>query len=100
MTGGSTKESGKHFPSSYLCCTETGCHGRAPRQFPMAKFWPGPAPNTRVQKDEVGHIRAVEQSIRMPPVEVQDHLIQVFFTYANPSVPVLDEESFMSQYEA
>ena len=45
-------------------------------------------------------MRAVEQSIRMPPVEVQDHLIKVFFTYVNPSVPVLDEESFMSQYNS
>ena len=64
----------------------------------MAKLWPGPAPSNRVQPGEVAHMRAVEQSIPMPPPAVQDHLVQVYFTYVNPSVPVLDEESFMAQY--
>ena len=66
----------------------------------MAKFWPGPAPTLRVQPADIGRIREVEDSIIMPPLEVQDHLVQVYFTYVNPTVPVLDEESFMSQYNA
>ena len=66
----------------------------------MAKLWPGPAPSNRVQPGEVAHMRAVEQSIPMPPWEVQDHLLDVFFTYVNPVVPVLDHESFMGQYNA
>ena len=66
----------------------------------MAKLWPGPAPNTRVQLERIGLTHAVEGSIPMPPIEIQDHLVQVYFTYVNPSVPVLDEESFMVQYNA
>ena len=97
---GCTRVSGEHRSLSDARYVEPVVTVVLCRQFPMAKFWPGPAPNTRVQKDEVGHMRAVEQSIRMPPVEVQDHLIKVFFTYVNPSVPVLDEESFMSQYNS
>ncbi len=64
--------------------------------FPMAKYWPGPG-LARVQVD---HMRAVEQSVALPPVEVQDLLIRVYFTYVNPAVPVIDEESFMLQYNA
>ena len=64
----------------------------------MAKFWPGPSPTTRVPTDDLR--RTVEQSIPMPPWEVQDHLLDVFFTYVNPVVPVLDHESFMAQYNA
>ena len=98
--GGCTRVYGEHISLYHERYVEPVMMVVFCRQFPMAKFWPGPAPNTRVQKDEVGHMRAVEQSIRMPPVEVQDHLIKVFFTYVNPSVPVLDEESFMSQYNS
>ena len=64
----------------------------------MAKFWPGPSSTTRVPTDDLR--RTVEQSIPMPPWEVQDHLLDVFFTYVNPVVPVLDHESFMAQYNA
>ncbi|KAI0697737.1 fungal-specific transcription factor domain-containing protein [Cerioporus squamosus] len=62
--------------------------------FPMAKYWPGPGVVL------VEHARAIEQSIPLPPIEVQDLLIRVYFTYVNPAVPVIDEESFMLQYNA
>ena len=62
----------------------------------MANVWPGPR-DSRAHEPEVN---AVEQSMLMPPIEVQDHLVRVFFTYVNPAVPVLDQESFMEQYNA
>ncbi|EMD37552.1 hypothetical protein CERSUDRAFT_114195 [Gelatoporia subvermispora B] len=54
--------------------------------FPMGKMWPG--------------VSEIEDPIyvanmQLPPVHVQDRLIQLFFTYINPVLPIIDEESFM-----
>ncbi|KAI0644458.1 fungal-specific transcription factor domain-containing protein [Trametes meyenii] len=65
--------------------------------FPMAKFWPGPPVNRQLLVEEVKNI---ELTIRLPPTHVQDRLIEVFFTYINPAVPVVDERSFMEQYKS
>ena len=65
----------------------------------MAKIWPGP-PSGAGRTVPLSHAQAVQDSIHLPAVHVQDYLIQVFFTYANPAIPVLDEESFMAQYNA
>ncbi|KAI0373611.1 hypothetical protein BV20DRAFT_937410 [Pilatotrama ljubarskyi] len=67
-------------------------------QFPMAKFWPGPGPDGSLFVEETG--ARIEFNIRMPPPHVQDRLIEVYFTYVNTAVPVVDEESFMAQYKA
>ncbi len=64
----------------------------------MARFWPGPPNDGRQFIDE--SITSIESKIRMPPVHIQDQLVQVYFTYVNPAVPVVDEESFMAQYQA
>ena len=65
----------------------------------MAKLWPGVRRSDERFAD-IPHARAVEDSIPLPPTQVQDHLVEVFFTYANPCIPILDEESFMAQYKA
>ncbi|KAI0351048.1 hypothetical protein OH77DRAFT_1593133 [Trametes cingulata] len=67
-------------------------------QFPMAKYWPGPGPDGRLLVEETG--AHVQLAIRMPPPHVQDRLLEVYFTYINTAVPVVDEESFMAQYKA
>ncbi|KAH9910628.1 uncharacterized protein B0H18DRAFT_1067830 [Fomitopsis serialis] len=69
-------------------------------KFPMSKLWP-PAPSgeTEFSMREKARLR-VEESIPVPPVDVQLHLIRLFFTYVNTSLPVLDEETFMEQYNA
>jgi len=66
----------------------------------MAKLWP-PAPSgeTEFSMREKARLR-VEESILVPPVDVQLHLIRLFFTYVNPSLPALDEDTFMEQYHA
>lgn len=64
----------------------------------MARFWPGPPNDGRQFIDE--SIISIENKIRMPSVHIQDRLVQVYFTYINPAVPVVDEESFMAQYQA
>ncbi|KAI0666677.1 fungal-specific transcription factor domain-containing protein [Trametes maxima] len=65
--------------------------------FPMAKFWPGPPVNRQLLVEEV---KSIELTVRLPPTHVQDRLIEAFFTYINPAIPVVDEASFMEQYRS
>ncbi|KAH9914030.1 uncharacterized protein B0H18DRAFT_1046907 [Fomitopsis serialis] len=60
---------------------------------------PAPSGETEFSMREKARLR-VEESIPVPPVDVQLHLIRLFFTYVNTSLPVLDEETFMEQYNA
>lgn len=82
----------RHFPYFVLMARSLR------RNFPMARFWPGPPNDGRQFIDE--SIISIENKIRMPSVHIQDRLVQVYFTYINPAVPVVDEESFMAQYQA
>ncbi|KAI0766865.1 fungal-specific transcription factor domain-containing protein [Trametes elegans] len=66
--------------------------------FPMAKFWPGPGPDGRLLVNEVNP--NMELTVRLPPEHIQDRLLEVYFTYVNPTIPVVDEETFMAQYKA
>ncbi|KAI8994086.1 fungal-specific transcription factor domain-containing protein [Trametes punicea] len=65
--------------------------------FPMARFWPGPSLGPLLV-EESDQSRRLE--IRLPPERVQRLLLDVYFKYVNPAVPVVDEESFMTQYES
>ncbi|TBU44710.1 fungal-specific transcription factor domain-containing protein [Dichomitus squalens] len=67
-------------------------------RFPMAKVWPGVWWSN--DRTTTPHAQTVEASIHLPPPQVQDHLVEVFFAHVNPCIPVLDEESFMAQYKA
>ncbi|CDO77633.1 hypothetical protein BN946_scf184946.g27 [Trametes cinnabarina] len=64
-------------------------------KFPMAKIWPGPDPL------RIGDAEPSSDSleIRLPPESEQRRLLDVYFRYVNPAVPVVDEETFMAQYE-
>ncbi|OSC99336.1 hypothetical protein PYCCODRAFT_1373230 [Trametes coccinea BRFM310] len=63
--------------------------------FPMAKIWPGPHPLHSAAADP----RSSNLEIRLPPEREQRRLLDVYFKYVNPAVPIIDEETFMSQYE-
>nr|VWO96875.1 Fungal_trans domain-containing protein [Ganoderma boninense] len=99
-SGGSVRYHGNSAGLQLLALTERSDerHSKGIWRFPMANIWPGP-PSGPGGSDYLSRSQAV-QNIHLPPVHVQDYLIQVFFTYANPAVPVLDEESFMAQYNA
>ncbi|KAI9059123.1 hypothetical protein FKP32DRAFT_1580451 [Trametes sanguinea] len=63
--------------------------------FPMAKIWPGPDPLPPGDADP----RSLNLEIRLPPQREQRRLLDVYFKYVNTAVPVVDEETFMAQYE-
>ena len=64
----------------------------------MAKLWPhAPSGGSELGERERRRIE-VESSVTLPPANVQAHLINLYFTYVNTALPVLDEAAFMEQY--
>lgn len=61
--------------------------------FPMSHFWPGivSAPAEYLSRDG---------RPTLPPLDVQEHLINTYFTYVNPWLPVIDQEDFVEQFRA
>ncbi|TDL28079.1 hypothetical protein BD410DRAFT_894187 [Rickenella mellea] len=65
------------------------------RRLPMARTWP-PA------KEDLSNLQSVtaDVDVRMPSLEHQDLLVDLYFTYVHPVLPVIHRQSFMSEYQA
>lgn len=64
------------------------------RKLPMARVWP-PSQNILsflAQEEDV--------DVQLPPVEVQDRLIALYFTYVHPVFPVIHKAHFMTEYNS
>ncbi|KAG8829610.1 hypothetical protein FRC20_008627, partial [Serendipita sp. 405] len=60
-------------------------------RFPPARVWP---PLERpIEKARA--LFASDFGVQLPTIEQQRHLLDTFFTYINPSLPLFDRESFM-----
>ncbi|KAI0656534.1 fungal-specific transcription factor domain-containing protein [Cubamyces menziesii] len=66
--------------------------------FPMGRVWPGPVLGGEQFLDSVP-APSLETLVRLPPAHVREQLLDVYFTYVNPAVPVVDEEAFRIEYE-
>lgn len=64
---------------------------RAHRQLPMARVWP-PAQNQFIPEENV--------DVAMPPLDVQRHLLDLYFIYVHPVFPVVHKALFWKDYEA
>ncbi|KAL0951642.1 hypothetical protein HGRIS_008322 [Hohenbuehelia grisea] len=62
---------------------------------PMARMWP-PSKN---HLSFFGHEEDVE-GVELPPIEIQDRLIQLYMTHIHPAFPVLHKTQFLREYEA
>ncbi|KAI3622119.1 hypothetical protein WG66_015820 [Moniliophthora roreri] len=61
---------------------------------PMARVWPP-------SKDYVAQVAKEEDyEVVLPPVQMQDHLIDLYFTYIHPVFPVIHKSCFLSEYHA
>ncbi|TFY75036.1 hypothetical protein EWM64_g8976, partial [Hericium alpestre] len=58
---------------------------------PMARVWP-PAAQRFIAEESV--------NVNLPPVEVQRHLLNLYFTYVHPVFPVVHKTHFWLQFEA
>jgi len=58
----------------------------------MARFWPSAKTNKiPVPRDE-------GVSIDLPPLAMQDHLVDLYFTYVHPVFPVIHKGRFIREY--
>ncbi|KAF8506800.1 fungal-specific transcription factor domain-containing protein [Russula emetica] len=60
-------------------------------QLPMARVWP-PAVNQFIPEENV--------DVSMPPLDVQRHLLDLYFIYVHPVFPVIHKSLFWKDYEA
>ncbi|KAJ7786593.1 fungal-specific transcription factor domain-containing protein [Mycena metata] len=62
-------------------------------KLPMARVWPP-------VKDPTQLILEEDIAIELPPAHVQEHLLQLYFTYIHPVFPVLHKTRFSTEYNA
>ena len=58
-------------------------------RFPKARVWPPlpPGPVSGFHEDEEG-------MSKLPPTAIQEHLLDLYFTYVHPSLPVVHKQTF------
>jgi hypothetical protein len=61
------------------------------RRLPMARVWPA-------SKFGLPSTSADEVEVQLPPPEVQDVLIDLYFTYVHPTFPIIYKSRFLSEY--
>jgi hypothetical protein len=63
------------------------------RRFPKARVWPPlPSGSTALNGDD-------EYACRLPEPAMQDHLLDLYFTYVHPSIPVVHKRAFFEAYK-
>ncbi|KAJ7109940.1 fungal-specific transcription factor domain-containing protein [Mycena epipterygia] len=58
---------------------------------PMARVWPPIKDPTRLILEE-------DMDIELPPPQVQEHLLQLYFTYIHPVLPLIHKTRFLTEY--
>ncbi|KAJ7751211.1 fungal-specific transcription factor domain-containing protein [Mycena maculata] len=58
---------------------------------PMARVWPP-------IKDPTQLIQEEDMDIGLPPPQIQEHLLQLYFTYIHPVFPLLHKTRFLTEY--
>ncbi|KAJ7103261.1 fungal-specific transcription factor domain-containing protein [Mycena belliarum] len=58
---------------------------------PMARVWPPVTDPTQLIQEE-------DMEIELPPPQIQEHLLQLYFTYIHPAFPVIHKSHFFSEY--
>ena len=60
---------------------------------PRAQKWPR-------AKDDVAHLLQEEHDVEMPPMHVQERLVDLYFTYMHPSLPMIHKAQFLANWNA
>lgn len=60
----------------------------------MARVWPP-------SKDHAMHnVQEENFDIQLPPIHIQDRLVELYFTYIHPAFPVIHKSRFLTEYNA
>lgn len=63
------------------------------RRFPPARVWP-PLPISAARREsEEEHLNT------LPDMEAQEHLLELYFTYVHPSLPVVHKKAFFDVFK-
>ena len=60
---------------------------------PRVRKWPR-------AKDDVAHLLQEEHDVAMPPMHVQERLVDLYFTYMHPSLPMIHKAQFLADWKA
>ena len=60
---------------------------------PRTRKWPH-------ARDDVAHLLQEEHDVAMPPMHVQERLVDLYFTYMHPSLPLIHKAQFLADWEA
>lgn len=60
---------------------------------PITRKWPR-------AKDDVAHLLQEEHDVSMPPMHVQERLVDLYFTYMHPSLPMIHKAQFLADWRA
>ena len=50
--------------------------------------------------DDVAHLLQEEHDVAMPPMHVQERLVDLYFTYLHPSLPIIHKAQFLADWKA
>jgi hypothetical protein len=64
------------------------------RRFPPARVWP-PLPTDKRYNASMNGAESDEHLSKLPDPETQDHLLELYFTYVHPSLPVVHKKAFL-----
>jgi hypothetical protein len=67
-------------------------------RFPTARVWP-PLPSNRQNAADAMVVENNEDLSKLPDSETQDHLLELYFTYVHPSLPVIHKRSFFEVFK-
>jgi hypothetical protein len=67
-------------------------------RFPPARVWP-PLPNEKRSNDYLNGTESEEYLSKLPNLETQDHLLELYFTYVHPSLPVVHKKTFFDIFK-
>ena len=68
-----------------------------PRRFPPARVWP-PLPSDKRPNAHLNGTEHDEYLSKLPDSETQDHLLELYFTYVHPSLPVIHKKAFFEVF--
>ena len=60
---------------------------------PRVRKWPH-------ARDDVAHLLQEEHDVPMPPMHVQERLVDLYFTYMHPSLPMIHKAQFLADWKA
>lgn len=80
------------YGSFVTLITSMRSHDCDDRKLPMARFWPSAKSNAVPVPPAEGVV------VNLPSLVVQDHLVDLYFTYAHPFFPVIHKGRFLREY--